>query len=78
MTELFEPDKDQERVQKSYEERQFGRDFVVLGFFLVVFAGALIVFARWIFPGGGWRVGSIILTACYCAFWPYSKFTKRG
>jgi hypothetical protein len=34
MAELFEPDKDQERVQKSDEEQQFGRDFVVLGFFL--------------------------------------------
>jgi hypothetical protein len=43
MAELFEPDKDQERVQKSAEERHFGRDFVVLGFF---FAGALIVFVR--------------------------------
>ena len=51
MAELFKPHKDQERVQKSDEEQQFGRDFVVLGFFFIVFAGALIVFARWIFPG---------------------------
>ena len=77
MAELFEPDKVQERVQKSDEEQQFGRDFVVLGFFFIVFAGALIVFARWIFPGG-LRLGSIIFAACYCAFWLYSKFTTRG
>jgi hypothetical protein len=50
---------------------------VVLGFFFVVLAGALIVFALWIFPGG-LRLGSIIFAACYCAFWLYSKFTKRG
>jgi len=56
MAELFEPDKYQERVQKSDEEQQFARDFVVLGFFFVVFAGALIVFARWIFPG--WRLAA--------------------
>jgi hypothetical protein len=45
MAELFEPHKDQERVQNSDEEQQFARDCVVLGFFFVVFAGALMVFA---------------------------------
>jgi hypothetical protein len=37
-----------------------------LGFFFAVFADALIGFARWIFPGGGWRLGSIIFAAGFC------------
>jgi hypothetical protein len=30
-----------------------------MAFLFVVFAGALIIFARWIFAGGGLRLGSI-------------------
>jgi hypothetical protein len=76
VAELFEPDKDQERVQKSDEEQQFGRGFVVLGFFFVVFAGALMALRVGSSPAAGGPARSFL--PLVSAFWRYSKLTKRG
>lgn len=51
---------------------------LVLAFFFIVFAGAILLLVHWLEPNSGWQLYTTILAGSSYATWLLRKFRKRG